>query len=114
MSPEIDDANKGGEVPRVSSLVPDLDAVLYGGLLQDGLYVVQGHRARARPFSPTRSSTAGPSRGRALRSGLFITAPGESYERMLTHLRHMRFFDPALIPEPSPTSTPTKRSTTRG
>jgi circadian clock protein KaiC len=94
--PETDTAGEGDEIPRVPSLVPGLDAVLFGGFLQGGLYLIQGLPGAGKTILASQivySHAAAGSRA------LFVTVLGESHGRMLAHLRPMRFFDPALIPE---------------
>src|SRR5579884_1013149 len=88
----------GGEIARVPSLVPGLDAVLCGGFLRGGLYMVQGPPGAGKTILSNQIiySRAAAEGDRAL----FVTVLGESHGRMLAHLRPMRFFDPALLPEP--------------
>jgi hypothetical protein len=62
MSQHEADATRGGgdgEIARVPSLVPGLDAVLRGGFLQGGVYMVQGPPGAGKTVLGTRSSTAG-------------------------------------------------------
>jgi circadian clock protein KaiC len=94
--PETDSASEDGEIARVPSLVPGLDAVLCGGFLQGGLYMIQGPPGAGKT---TLASQIIYSRATQGDRALFITVLGESHGRMLAHLRPMRFFDPALIPE---------------
>jgi circadian clock protein KaiC len=100
MSQHEADAAEGGddgEIARVPSRVPGLDAVLCGGLLQGGLYMVQGPPGAGKTILANQIlySRAAADGDRAL----FVTVLGESHGRMLAHLRPMRFFDPALLPE---------------
>src|SRR3954452_8147060 len=94
--PESNAAEDGGEIPRVPSHVPGLDAILRGGFLQGGLYMLQGPPGAGKTMLASQvlygHAAAG---GRAL----FVTVLGESHGRMLAHLRPMRFFDDTLIPE---------------
>jgi circadian clock protein KaiC len=94
--PETDDASGDGEIARVPSLVPGLEAVLCGGFLQGGLYMIQGPPGAGKT---TLASQIIYSRATQGDRALFITVLGESHGRMMAHLRPMRFFDPALIPE---------------
>src|SRR3954462_9456392 len=86
-----------GEVERVPSLVPGLDTVLCGGFLQGGLYMIQGPPGVGKTILSNQImySRAAAQADRAL----FVTVLGENHGRMLAHLRPMRFFDPALLPE---------------
>jgi circadian clock protein KaiC len=100
MSQHEADATEGGDagdIARVPSLVPGLDAVLCGGFLRGGLYMVQGPAGAGKTILSNQIiySRAAAEGDRAL----FITVLGESHGRMLAHLRALRFFDPALLPE---------------
>lgn len=94
--PETDDASKDGEIARVPSLVPGLDAVLCGGFLQGGLYMIQGPPGAGKTVLSNQIIYSRAAQGDR---ALFITVLGENHGRMMAHLRPMRFFDPALIPE---------------
>ena len=94
--PETDNASEDGEIARVPSLVLGLDAVLCGGFLQGGLYMVQGPPGAGKTVLSNQIIYSRAAQGDR---ALFITVLGESHGRMLAHLRPMRFFDPALIPE---------------
>jgi circadian clock protein KaiC len=100
MSQHEPDATEGeddGAIARVPSLVPGLDAILCGGFLQGGLYMVVGPPGAGKTILANQIiySRVGGHADRAL----FITVLGENHGRMLAHLRPMRFFNPALIPE---------------
>lgn len=94
--PEADGDEDEGEIERVPSHVPGLDAVLCGGFLQGGFYMVQGPPGAGKTVLASQMlyghAAAG---GRAL----FVTVLGENHGRMLAHLRPMRFFDPSAIPD---------------
>ena len=96
MQPETDDASEDGEIARLPSLVPGLDAVLCGGFLQGGLYMVQGPPGMGKTVLSNQIIYSRAAQGDR---ALFITVLGESHGRMMAHLRPMRFFDPARIPE---------------
>jgi circadian clock protein KaiC len=85
------------EIARVPSLVPGLDAILCGGFLKGGLYMIQGPPGAGKTILSSqiiyRGAAADGDRA------LFLTVLGENHGRMLAHLRPMRFFDPALLPE---------------
>lgn len=91
------DGGHDREIARVPSLVPGLDAVLCGGFLQGGLYIVLGPPGAGKTILSNQIIY-----GRAAAEGdraLFLTVLGENHGRMMAHLRPMRFFRPALIPE---------------
>lgn len=96
MTEHESDADDGG-IGRVRSLVPGLDAVLCGGFLSGGLYMIQGPPGAGKTILANqiiyRRAAAEGSRA------LFITVLGESHGRMMVHLRPMRFFDESLIPD---------------
>ena len=89
-------ANDDGEIARVLSHVPGLDAILCGGFLQGGLYMVQGPPGAGKTILASQVLY-----GHAATGGraLFVTVLGENHGRMLVHLRPMRFFDPSVIPD---------------
>jgi circadian clock protein KaiC len=96
MQPEIDAASEDGEIARVPSLVPGLDAVLCGGFLRGGLYMIQGAPGAGKTILTSQIIYSRAAQGDR---ALFITVLGENHGRMMAHLRPMRFFDPTLIPE---------------
>ena len=95
-----DDAGAGGgggdDLERVPSLVPGLDNILCGGFLRGGLYMVAGAPGMGKTILASQIIYRRAAEGHR---ALFITVLGENHGRMLAHLRPMRFFDPALIPE---------------
>jgi len=93
--PEANAGEGEGEIARVPSHVPGLDAILCGGFLRGGLYMVQGPPGAGKTILASQilyGQAAAESRA------LFVTVLGESHGRMLAHLRPMRFFDPSVIP----------------
>jgi len=85
-----------GKVVRVPSHVPGLDAILCGGFLQGGLYMVQGEPGAGKTLLASQVLYGNAAAGGR---GLFVTVLGESHDRMLLHLATMRFFDPSVIPD---------------
>jgi circadian clock protein KaiC len=85
-----------GTIDRVCSHVPGLDAILGGGFLRGGLYMIQGSPGIGKTIlgnqiiysQPVEDSRA-----------LFVTVLGESHGRMAMHLRTMRFFDESRMPD---------------
>jgi circadian clock protein KaiC len=94
--PEADADENDREIARVPSHVSGLDAILYGGFLQGGLYMVQGPPGAGKTILGSQILYGHAAAGDR---ALFITVLGESHGRMLAHLRPMRFFDPSLIPD---------------
>ena len=87
----------GGEIEKVPSLVAGLDAVLCGGFLRGGLYMVQGSPGTGKTILASQIIYSHAAQGRR---ALFITVLGENHGRMMAHLRPMRFFDQSLVPDP--------------
>lgn len=91
------DANESqGKIERVCSHVPGLDAILCGGFLRGGLYMIQGTPGLGKTILGNQiiySQPADESRA------LFFTVLGESHGRMMMHLRTMRFFDETRVPD---------------
>ena len=79
---------------RVSTGIAGLDAVLRGGLLRGGVYVISGAPGTGKTILGNQVCfhhvAAG---GRAM----YVTLLTESHARMLAHLRSLAFFDPAPI-----------------
>ena len=83
-------------IVRVPSHVPGLDAILRGGFLQGGLYMIQGQPGAGKTLLASQVLY-----GHAAAGGrsLFVTVLGESHGRLLLHMGMMRFFDPSAIPD---------------
>src|SRR3954468_1224667 len=80
---------------RVPSGVPGVDAVLRGGFLKAGIFIIQGSPGAGKTILANQicfhhASTGG--------RALFVTLLAESHSRMLLHIGQLRFFDPSLIP----------------
>ena len=81
---------------RLATGVPGLDAVLEGGLLRAGVYLVQGPPGAGKSILGNQMCFAhAAAGGRAV----YMTLLAESHTRMLAHMRRMRFFRHELIPE---------------
>ena len=94
--PEAGSSGSGSEITRVPSHVPGLDAILRGGFLQGGLYMIQGQPGAGKTLLASQVLYGHAAAGGR---GLFVTVLGESHGRMLLHLGAMRFFDPSIIPD---------------
>lgn len=81
---------------RFPTGVEGLDAILRGGLLVGGVYIVQGIPGAGKTILANeicyRHVAGG---GRAI----YVTLLAESHSRMLQHLSSMSFFDEAVVPE---------------
>lgn len=81
---------------RLATGVPGLDAVLEGGLLRGGVYLVQGPPGSGKTILGNQvcfdHAVGG---GRAV----YMTLLAESHTRMLAHMRRMHFFRTELIPD---------------
>jgi circadian clock protein KaiC len=84
------------QLERMPTGVSGLDAVLEGGLLRCGVYLVQGPPGAGKTILGNQicfQHAAGG--GRAV----YMTLLAESHTRMLAHMQRMRFFRPEMIPE---------------
>jgi circadian clock protein KaiC len=86
----------GASVDRILTGIPSLDAILEGGLLKGGVYLVQGPPGSGKTILGNHLCF---SHAKSGGSAVFITLLAESHSRMLAHLRRMAFFDAALIPD---------------
>jgi circadian clock protein KaiC len=84
------------EIERFPTFVPGLDVILSGGFLRGGLYMIQG------PPGVGKTTLANEIVYNHAKKGgqaLYVTMMGENHGRMRAHLRPMRFFDQALVPD---------------
>jgi circadian clock protein KaiC len=88
-SNQVEDA-----LPRLPSGVPGLDAILCGGFLTNGTYIIMGPPGAGKTILGNQICFHHvASGGRAV----YVTLLAESHGRMLSHLRSLTFFDPAPI-----------------
>lgn len=84
----------GIDLPLVPTSIPGLDNILYGGLRGGGLYLVTGSPGSGKTILGNQMAfshvAAG---GRAV----YVTLLAETQARMLSHLRQMEFFNPAVV-----------------
>jgi circadian clock protein KaiC len=87
------------EVPaleRLPTRIAGLDEILHGGLLEGGVYIIQGSPGAGKTILANeicfRHAAAG---GRAA----YVTLLAEMHTRLLQHLRPMEFFDESVIPD---------------
>jgi circadian clock protein KaiC len=80
----------------VSTGTPGLDAIIGGGFLQSGVYILQGAPGAGKTILANqivhRYAAAG---GRVV----YVTMLAESHARLLQHMQAFSFFDAALVPE---------------
>jgi circadian clock protein KaiC len=80
---------------RVASGVPGLDAILRGGFLKDGIYIIQGSPGAGKTILANQICFHHASNGGRV---LYVTLLAENYSRMLLHIGQLGFFDANLIP----------------
>jgi circadian clock protein KaiC len=80
---------------RVPSGVPGLDAILRGGFLKAGIFIVQGSPGAGKTILANQICFYHAAQGSR---ALYVTLLAESHSRMLLHLSQLSFYDPAFIP----------------
>jgi circadian clock protein KaiC len=100
------DRGAGAGLPRISSGVPGLDAVLGGGFLRGGVYIIRGTPGTGKTtfghqvcFAHVRGDGARDPEEPGSSRALYVTLLAESHARMMLHLREMSFFDPDAVPD---------------
>ena len=83
-------------IERLSTGIPGLDRILDGGLLEAGVYIVQGPPGAGKTILANQACFHHASRGGR---AVYITLLAESHSRMFGHLRRMEFFRESMIPE---------------
>lgn len=84
------------ENDRCSTGVPGFDTILGGGVLNGGIYILQGAPGAGKTTLGNQICFAQAAQGR---NALYITLLAESHARMIGHMRRMSFFDEAAIPD---------------
>jgi circadian clock protein KaiC len=79
---------------RVATGVPGLDTILDGGLARGGVYIVEGAPGSGKTILGNQICFHRAAQGDRT---IYITLLAESHTRLIQHLRHMEFFDPALV-----------------
>jgi circadian clock protein KaiC len=74
--------------------IPGLDTILSGGLLQGGLYLVEGHAGTGKTILGFQCGLTYARRGDRV---VVLTLLSESHGRLIDHLRGFDFFDGAVI-----------------
>ena len=76
--------------------IPGLDRILDGGLLEAGVYIIQGPPGAGKTILANQACFHHASEGGR---AVYITLLAESHSRMFGHLRRMEFFDETKIPD---------------
>src|SRR5919112_6816779 len=76
--------------------VPGLDRILEGGLLESGVYIVQGPPGAGKTILANQACFHHAARGA---HAVYVTLLAESHSRMFAHLRRMAFFDESAVPD---------------
>lgn len=84
------------ELERVPTGIGGLDAILEGGLLSGGVYIVEGAPGAGKTILANQVCFNHVARGGR---AAYITLLAESHARMLQHLRTMEFYDENAIPD---------------
>src|SRR3954447_16032166 len=88
--------NEAEGLQRFQTEVRGLDEVLRGGLLQGGVYIVQGVPGAGKTILANEICYRHVVRGG---NAIYITLLAESHSRMLQHMRPMTFFNERFLPE---------------
>lgn len=80
---------------RVSSGVPGLDAILRGGFLKAGIFLIQGSPGAGKTILANQICFHHAAEGGR---ALYVTLLAESHSRMLLHIGQLRFFDAKMVP----------------
>src|SRR6187455_3090918 len=81
---------------RLATGIPGLDAILYGGFVREGIYIVQGNPGSGKTVLGNQLCFHHVKSGA---KAVFVTLLAESHARMLLNIRGFDFFDESVIPE---------------
>ena len=89
-------ARPEGKPPRgrIATGVPGLDTVLGGGLIQSGLYLMEGVAGAGKTILASQIAFNHARRGESI---VMMTLVAESHGKMLDHLRNFGFFDEQVV-----------------
>lgn len=90
----VAEQGRADELPRIASGVAGLDAVLGGGFVGGGLYIVLGPPGAGKTILANQIAYT---RVAAGDNALYVTLLAETYDRMLLNIRGMSFFRPEHI-----------------
>lgn len=86
----------GERTGRVPTGIKGLDAVLEGGFLEGGVYIIEGAPGVGKTTLGSHFCFNHAASGKR---AVYLTLLAESHTRLLGHLRRMRFFDPSFVPD---------------
>lgn len=81
---------------RLATGIAGLDAVLEGGFIHGGMFIIQGHPGTGKTILGNQICFNHAARGG---KALFITLLAENHSRMILHLSSLTFFDPHAVPQ---------------
>ena len=90
------DQRSSARLPRFESGLPELDAILGGGLAEGASYVVQGSPGTGKTILANQICFAQAAQGR---KSLYLTLMSESFSQMFAFLGSLDFFDLTRVPE---------------
>lgn len=79
---------------RVTTGIAGLDAILEGGLLKGGVYIVRGTPGAGKTILANQVGFHRATQGGQV---VYITLLAEAHDRMMAHLARLRFFQPELV-----------------
>ena len=80
---------------RVPTGIPELDEILLGGFLRDGIFLIEGDPGSGKTILGNQLCFNHVARGG---HAVFMTLLAESHARMLMHIGDLEFFDASAIP----------------
>jgi circadian clock protein KaiC len=81
---------------RVPTGIPGVDAILNGGVLRGGIYIVQGLPGSGKTIFGNQVCF---NQAAAGGNALYVTLLAETHSRMMTHMRTLSFFDDRAVPD---------------
>lgn len=79
---------------RVTTGIAGLDAILEGGLLQGGVYILRGPPGAGKTILANQLCFHAAAQGGQV---VYVTLLAEAHDRMMAHLTRLRFFRPELV-----------------
>lgn len=90
------DGEQAPALPRVATGIPGLDEITGGGLLQSGVYILQGSPGAGKTILANQIAHRHASHGGHV---VYVTMLAESHGRLLQHMEPFSFFDLRALPE---------------